>query len=124
MIALVAHDGRKKDLVEWARCHRGGLANENLVGTRSTAELLREELDLPVRGLASGPSGGDQQIGAAIVAGEVSVLVFFWDPLWAAPHGDDVRALLRIATLHNVTVAVNPASADAMLSIDLAARAA
>ena len=119
VIALVAHDGLKPALLQWAKAHRRELSRYNLMGTGATARMLEGELRLPVREMASGPEGGDQQIGAEIVAGSVSMLVFFWDPLWAAPHGCDVQALLRIATLNNIPVAVNAASADAMVLADV-----
>ncbi|MER5885398.1 methylglyoxal synthase [Streptomyces sp. NPDC001941] len=117
MIALVAHDERKTALLEWAEEHRLALKREKVVATGTTARLLRERLGLQVTAVASGPEGGDQQIGALITTGEVSALVFFWDPLWAAPHAADVHALLRIATLHNIPVATNTAGADVMAAV-------
>ncbi|GAB2832275.1 methylglyoxal synthase [Streptomyces daliensis] len=122
MIGLVAHDARKAELMRWVRAHRLALQYETVVATAATARGLREEVGLPaaaVRAVASGPVGGDQQIGALIAQGELAGLVFFWDPLWAAPHASDVFALLRLATLHNVPTAVNLASAEAIVAAGL-----
>lgn len=115
-IALVAHDTRKADLLAWARDHQQALAAHNLFGTGTTGTLLKDQLGLPVTALRSGPLGGDQQIGAHIAEGEIDLLVFFWDPLGAHPHGDDVRALIRLATLANVAIACNKATADLIMS--------
>ncbi|MFJ8014922.1 methylglyoxal synthase [Streptomyces sp. NPDC096339] len=114
MIALVAHDERKSDLLDWVRANHEQVVRHGLVATRSTAGLLRRELGLTVRAVESGPHGGDQQIGSMVIGGEVTSLVFFWDPLWAAPHAHDVLALVRVAVLHDIPVALNPASALAM----------
>jgi methylglyoxal synthase len=122
-IALVAHDGRKADLLEWAAFNRDVLARHALVGTGTTGRLLEEQLGLPVAKLRSGPLGGDQQIGALITEGGLDCLVFFWDPLAPVPHDSDVKALLRIAVLWNVPVACNRASADFLISSPLMAAA-
>ncbi|MCP3754377.1 methylglyoxal synthase [Streptomyces sp. TBY4] len=114
MIALVAHDQRKNDLLNWVRRNRRAVTRHGLVGTSSTARLLRSELGLQIRSVESGPHGGDQQIDSMVISGDVTSLVFFWDPLWAAPHVHDVLALVRIAVLRNIPVALNPASAEAM----------
>ncbi|MFB6521266.1 methylglyoxal synthase [Streptomyces sp. NPDC056401] len=114
MIALVAHDQRKNDLLNWVRRNHRAVTRHGLVGTSSTARLLRSELGLQIRSVESGPHGGDQQIGSMVISGDVTSLVFFWDPLWAAPHVHDVLALVRIAVLRNIPVALNPASAEAM----------
>ncbi|MEV7521103.1 methylglyoxal synthase [Streptomyces sp. NPDC091371] len=114
MIALVAHDQRKSELLNWVRHNRDVVTRCGLVGTSSTARMLRDELGLRIRSVESGPRGGDQQIGSMVISGDVTSLVFFWDPLWAAPHVHDVLALVRIAVLRDIPVALNPASAAAM----------
>lgn len=121
-IALVAHDHKKRDLVEWARFNRGLLAGHHLFATGTTGGLLHDELELHVTCFQSGPLGGDQQIGSRIAEGDIDLLVFFWDPLEPQPHDPDVRALLRVAVVWNIPVACNRASADFMISSPLLAR--
>lgn len=118
-IALIAHDNRKRDLLEWARYNRGTLAQHELFATGTTGTLVEDELGIPVSLFLSGPLGGDQQVGAAIAEGRIDFVIFFWDPLEPHPHDVDVKALLRIAVVYNTPIACNRASADFMLSSPL-----
>jgi len=118
-IALVAHDNKKNDLLEWAKYNRVLLAHHDLFATGTTGTALERELDLKVNRLQSGPLGGDQQIGARIVDNEIDFLIFFWDPLEPQPHDPDVKALLRMAVVWNIPIACNRASADFMISSPL-----
>jgi methylglyoxal synthase len=121
-IALIGHDNRKTDLLEWAAYNRETLAEHRLYATGTTGSLLAEELELPVHRFLSGPLGGDQQVGAAVAEGRIDLVVFFWDPLEPHPHDVDVKALLRIAVVYNVPMACNRATADFVLSSPLMAR--
>jgi methylglyoxal synthase len=118
-IALIAHDNRKLDLLDWAAFNRGTLAEHELYGTGTTGGLLASELDLPVHRFLSGPMGGDQQVGAGVAEGRLDIVIFFWDPLQPQPHDVDVKALLRIAVVHDVPIACNRATADFILSSPL-----
>lgn len=119
-VALVAHDNKKQDLLEWARFNRDALAQHEVYSTGTTGKLLEQELeDIEIIKLQSGPLGGDQQIGAKIAEGNIDFLVFFWDPLEPLPHDPDVKALLRIAVVWNIPIACNRASADFMFSSPL-----
>ena len=118
-IALVAHDNKKRDLVQWAKYNRDLLAHHQVFATGTTGEILERELEFPITKLRSGPLGGDQQIGAKIVDDEIDFLIFFWDPLEPMPHDPDVKSHLRMAVVWNIPIACNRASADFMISSPL-----
>jgi len=127
-IALVAHDNRKKDLIEWFEFNYRSLVRHRLVCTGTTGRLVEEviqkklqdeEFDYHMERLKSGPLGGDQQLGAMITEGQIDAVVFLWDPMQPHPHDVDVKALLRIAVLYNVPIACNRATADFLMSSPL-----
>ena len=118
-IALIAHDNRKHDLLDWVRCNRGTLLHHDLFATGTTGSILTAELGLDITRFASGPFGGDQQVGAGIVEGRIDFVIFFSDPLEPHPHDVDVKALLRIAVVYNIPVACNRATADFLVSSPL-----
>ena len=118
-IALIAHDNKKQDLLEWVEFNKQSLADHILYATGSTGKLIEDKTGLEISRFKSGPLGGDQQIGAMIVNEEVDVLIFFWDPLSAQPHDTDVKALLRIAVLYNIPTACNRSTADFIFSTEL-----
>ena len=118
-IALVAHDNKKRDLIEWAKYNRDLLAHHEVYATGTTGEILEGVLGFKINRLQSGPLGGDQQIGAKIVENEIDFLIFFWAPLEPMPHDPDVKALLRMAVVWNIPIACNRATADFMISSPL-----
>jgi len=118
-IALIAHDGKKGEMLDWCIWNKEILSRHFLCGTGTTAKMITDRTGLPVRGYNSGPLGGDQQIGAKIVEGTIDFVVFFSDPLSAQPHDPDVKALLRIALVYDIPIATNRASADFMITSPL-----
>lgn len=117
-IALIAHDNKKQEMVNWALQHKETLAKYNLCGTGTTSKLVSEATGLNVKGYLSGPMGGDLQIGAKMSEKEIDKVVFFWDPLQMQPHDPDVKALLRIAVVYDIPIATNRATADLILRED------
>lgn len=115
-IALVAHDHKKSDLIEWAIFNKATLAKHELFATGTTGKMLEEALDRPVKKLLSGPLGGDQQIGSMIAQGEIDVMIFFWDPMEAQPHDSDVKALLRLGVAWNIPMACDRSTADFLMT--------
>ena len=118
-VALVAHDKRKEELLEWAKKNRDALAKHELVATGTTGSIIEKELDLQVEKLITGPLGGDQQLGAMIAQGNMDLVVFFWDPLEAQPHDSDVKALIRLAVAWNIVIACNVTTADFVMASPL-----
>ena len=114
-IALIAHDGKKQDMLKWCMNNKEILQQHKLSGTGTTARMIADHVGLKIKGYNSGPLGGDQQIGAKIVEGNIDMVIFFSDPLAAQPHDPDVRALSRIAVLYDIPTANNLATADFML---------
>ncbi len=111
-IALIAHDNKKAEIVNWSLKNKTTLEKYDLCGTGTTAKLIAEATDLSVKRYLSGPLGGDQQIGAKVAEGKIDMVIFFWDPLEAQPHDPDVKALLRIANVYDIPIATNRATAD------------
>jgi methylglyoxal synthase len=118
-IALVAHDNKKKELIDWAVYNKHALSKHELLATGTTGKLLEEALDRSIKKLLSGPLGGDQQIGALIAERQVDTLIFFWDPMEAQPHDPDIKALLRLAVTWNIPFACDRATADFLLTSPL-----
>ncbi|QJB34456.1 methylglyoxal synthase [Chitinophaga oryzae] len=118
-VALIAHDHKKAELIEWATYNKTVLSRHELYATGTTGKLIEEALDVSVRKLLSGPLGGDQQIGALVAEGALDVIIFFWDPMEALPHDPDIKALLRLGVVWNIPVACNRASADFLLTSPL-----
>lgn len=111
-IALIAHDNKKRDIIEWCKKNKSILERHFLCGTGTTAKMIADGTGLPIRGFNSGPLGGDQQIGARVADGKIDLIIFFSDPLTAQPHDPDVKALLRIAQVYDIPIANNVATAD------------
>jgi methylglyoxal synthase len=111
-VALVAHDHKKADLIDWSVYNKAVLSRHELYATGTTGRMLEESLDRPVKQLLSGPLGGDQQIGAMIASGVLDIFIFFWDPMEAQPHDSDVKALLRLGVAWNIPMACDRATAD------------
>lgn len=118
-IALVAHDKRKDELLEWAKKHKEFLGRHSLVATGTTGKVIESELNLPVEKLITGPLGGDQQLGAMIAQGRMDLVIFFWDPLETQPHDSDVKALIRLAVAWNIIIASNITTADFIMASPL-----
>ena len=118
-VALIAHDNKKPDIVNWAVNNRAALEKFNLCGTGTTARLISDATGLNVKRYLSGPLGGDQQIGAKLAEKKIDVVVFFWDPLAAQPHDPDVKALLRIAVVYDIPIATNKATANYVIHSSL-----
>ena len=118
-VALIAHDGKKHDIINWALQHKEALKEYKLCGTGTTAKLISEATGLQVKGYLSGPLGGDLQIGAKMAEKAIDMVVFFWDPLSAQPHDPDVKALLRIAVVYDIPIATNRATADYVIHSSL-----
>ena len=115
-LALVAHDHKKKDLIEWVQFNRERLSRHRLVCTGTTGRMVEEAPGITVTSLKSGPLGGDQQMGALIAEGKIDMLIFFWDPMQPQPHDVDIKALLRISSLYNIPTACNRSTADFLIS--------
>ena len=118
-IALIAHDGKKQELIQWAKDNQQALAQHELCGTGTTARLVELATGIPVKAYNSGPLGGDQQIGCHIVEGQIDLVIFICDPLAAQPHDPDIKALLRIVVVYDIPIATNLATADFMLTSPL-----
>lgn len=118
-IALIAHDHKKAELIDWALYNKTALTRHELIGTGTTGKLIEDALDVPVKKLLSGPLGGDQQIGARIAEGKVDIMIFFWDPMEAQPHDPDIKALLRLAVAWNLPIACDRATADFLMTSPL-----
>ena len=118
-VALIAHDNKKRDLIEWVKFNLESMRKCEIYATGTTGKLIESEIGLPVKRVHSGPLGGDQQIGALIAEGNIDVLIFFWDPLEPLPHDQDIKALLRLAVVWNIPVACNRSTADFLFSSPL-----
>ena len=115
-IALIAHDNKKAEIIDWCIANKKILEHHFLCGTGTTAKMIADKTGLPIRGYNSGPLGGDQQIGSRIVEGDIDLVIFFSDPLQAQPHDPDVKALLRIAQVYDIPIANNRSTADFIIT--------
>lgn len=118
-MVLVAHNGKKKDMVDWAKFNKGTLQKFEIYSTKATGERIIKDVGLPVNLLLSGPLGGDSQVGAMIAEKTVDLIIFFWDPLSSHPHDVDIKAVLRLAVLHDIPIACNRSTADFLISSPL-----
>jgi methylglyoxal synthase len=116
-LALIAHNAKKKDMISLVKAHRQELSDIDLIATRSTGQMIEAETGLPLTLMQSGPKGGDQQIGALVASGDVKALIFLRDPLTAQPHEPDITALLRVCDVHDVPLATNLTTAEALLHL-------
>ncbi|HBL35423.1 MAG TPA: methylglyoxal synthase [Firmicutes bacterium] len=114
-VALIAHDRKKKEIINFVQRNKSLFARCELVATGTTGRLIQQECKIPVRGMQSGPFGGDQQIGAMVSNDEIAMVIFLRDPLTAQPHEPDVTALLRVCDVHNVPLATNLATAEMLI---------
>lgn len=114
-IALIAHNSRKTDLLNWAKVHKSRLINHNLIGTTNTSKLLNDMLEIDVHGFGHGPSGGDILLAAKILQGEVQKVIFFIDAETPHGHEHDIQTLIRTAVINNIPIALNRASADLII---------
>lgn len=118
-IALIAHDNKKKEIIEWAKKNKDRLSQLDLVGTGTTSKLISEVTGLSIKRFLSGPLGGDLQIGAEVAIGNVDIVIFFWDPLESQPHDPDIKALLRIAVVYDIPIATNEKTAEYIIHSSL-----
>lgn len=118
-IAMIAHDNKKQELMEWSKYNKATLQKHEIFATGTTGNLLEETLDMRVTKMLSGPLGGDQQMGALIAEGKIDILIFFWDPMAAQPHDPDIKALLRLGVTWNIPIASDRSTADFILTSSL-----